>query len=201
MVPQLYNAVLKRMKNVEVTADLHASNISVVDQAAVPLNPSSPEKARDLLVATLLGVLGGVACAFVLERHDDTFKDAAEVESYLRIPQLGMIPEFQRAVRVIYGGTRTMPGRLTDEFACAVPTTIAPGPRSAIGEAYRMVRTGLLLSRPGSPPKTALIASANPGEGKSTTAANLAIVFANAGRKFWSSMLTCGAHIATISSV
>jgi succinoglycan biosynthesis transport protein ExoP len=176
---QLYNAVLKRMKDVEVTADLHASNVSIVDQATPPTSPSSPQEARDLIVAALLGLVGGVGCAFVLERHDDTFKDAEEVEDYLHIPQLGMIPEFARAVRVVNGAAKSIP----DRAEYAAPLAIAPGPRSAIGEAYRMVRTGLLLSKAGAPPKTALVASAIPGEGKSTTVANLAIVFASAGKK------------------
>lgn len=181
---QLYNAVLKRMKDVEVTADLHASNVSIVDPATPPQTPSSPQRARDLLVAALLGLMGGVGCAFLLERHDDTFKDAEEVESYLRIPQLGTIPDFKRVSGPSYGGgTGGIPHRPEAASEYAVPTTIAYGLHSPVGEAYRMVRTALLLSRAGAPPKTALIASAIPGEGKSTTAANLAIVLASAGKR------------------
>lgn len=181
---QLYNAVLKRMKDVEVTADLHASNVSIVDPATSPRTPSSPQKARDLMVAALLGLMGGVGFAFLLERHDDTFKDAEEVESYLRIPQLGTIPDFKRLSGPSYGGrTGKLPNRPAAESEYAIPATIAYGLHSAIGEAYRMVRTGLLLSRAGGPPKVVLIASAIPGEGKSTTAANLAIVLASAGKR------------------
>src|SRR6202023_3507023 len=56
---QLYNAVLTRMKDVEVTADLHASNISIVDRATPPVAPSSPQPVRDMLAAALLGLMGG----------------------------------------------------------------------------------------------------------------------------------------------
>jgi len=181
---QLYNAVLKRMKDVEVTADLHASNVSIVDVAAAPLTPSSPQRARDLIAAALAGLLGGVGLAFALERHDDTFKDAEEVESYLRVPQLGTIPDFARLGGPTYGGGRDLtPSSPAIQSKYAVPTAMAYGLHSPIGEAYRMVRTALLLSRAGAPPKTALISSAIPGEGKSTTAANLAIVLASTGKR------------------
>lgn len=181
---QLYNAVLKRMKDVEVSADVHASNVSIVDQAAVPQTPSSPKKVRDLIVAALIGLMSGVGLAFALERHDDTFKDAGEVESYLRIPQLGTIPDFTRLGGPIYGSAiGVTPSRPTSRSKYLVPTAGAYGSHSPIGEAYRMVRTGLLLSRAGAPPRTTLISSAIPGEGKSTTAANLAIVLAGTGKR------------------
>jgi polysaccharide biosynthesis transport protein len=180
---ELYNAVLKRMKDVEVTADLHASNVSIVDKATVPQTPSSPQTARDLVVAALLGLMGGIGLAFLLERHDDTFKDSEEVESYLRIPQLGTIPDFNRLGGPIYGGGTGLIFNGPAQSKYAVPIATAYGLHSPIGEAYRMVRTGLLLSRAGAPPKTALISSAIPGEGKTTTAANLAVVLASTGRR------------------
>jgi polysaccharide biosynthesis transport protein len=174
---QLYNAVLTRMKDVEVTADLHASNISIVDRATPPVAPSSPQPVRDMLAAALLGLVGGVGLAFLLERHDDTFKDAAEIESYLRVPRLGMIPNFQR----LAGPSHGLSGALR-----RVPATLSGAPyqsSSPEGEAYRMLRTALLLSRAGGPPKTALVVSAVPGEGKTTTAVNLSIVLASNGKK------------------
>jgi capsular exopolysaccharide synthesis family protein len=180
---QLYNAVLTRMKDVEVTADLHASNISIVDRATPPTAPSSPRQVRDLLAAALLGLMGGVGLAFLLERHDDTFKDAAEIEAYLRVPQLGTIPSFQRLSGPVYGAGGAKP--LTARQSSGDPNTRALSyeSHSPVGEAYRMLRTSLLLSRAGAPPKTALVASAVPGEGKTTTAANLSIVLAGTGRR------------------
>jgi polysaccharide biosynthesis transport protein len=106
------------------------------------------------------------------------------VESYLRIPQLGTIPDFTRLGGPIYGSPiGVAPSRPASRSKYLVPTAVAYGSHSPIGEAYRMVRTGLLLSRAGSPPRTTLISSAIPGEGKSTTAANLAIVLAGTGKK------------------
>ncbi|HJU28737.1 MAG TPA: polysaccharide biosynthesis tyrosine autokinase, partial [Candidatus Binataceae bacterium] len=181
---QLYNAVLTRMKDVEVTADLHASNISVVDRASPPTTPSSPRMARDLMAAALLGLMGGVVLAFMLERHDDTFKDAEEIESYLRVPHLGMIPSFDRLGAPVYGGSQARkPVPVRQSPACSNSRALSYESHSPVGEAYRMLRTSLLLSRAGAPPKTALVSSAEPGEGKTTTAANLAIVLAGTGRR------------------
>ena len=179
---QLYNAVLTRMKDVEVTADLHASNISIVDRASPPTAPSSPRMARDLLATALLGLMGGVGLGFLLERHDDTFKDVGEIESYLRVPHLGMIPSFDSLDGPVYGRSQTLKP-LSSSQSSASSKALSYGSHSPVGEAYRMLRTSLLLSRAGAPPKTALVASAEPGEGKTTTAANLAIVLAGAGRR------------------
>jgi polysaccharide biosynthesis transport protein len=182
---QLYHAVLTRMKDVEVAADLHASNVSVVDRATAPAAPSSPRQTRDLLAAALLGLMAGVGLAFLLERHDHTFKDAGEIETYLRVPQLGMIPRFQRLGGPVYGASEALKS-LGDRPSSAYPNVRSlsyGGSSSPAGEAYRMLRTSLLLSRAGAPPKTTLVASAVPGEGKTTTAANLSIVLAGTGRK------------------
>ena len=182
---QLYHAVLTRMKDVEVAADLHASNISVVDRATAPTSPSSPRQVRDLLAATLLCMMAGIGLVFLLERHDHTFKDSGEIETYLRVPQLGMIPSFE-----YLGGPKYPGGDLLKSLGGASPTTYTRtkalsygGSSSQAGEAYRMLRTSLLLSRAGAPPKTTLVASAIPSEGKTTTAVNLSIVLAGTGRK------------------
>ena len=182
---QLYHAVLTRMKDVEVAADLHASNISIVDRATAPTAPSSPRQTRDLLAAALLGLMAGGALAFVLERHDHTFKDAGEIETYLRVPQLGTIPVFQRLGALIYGtgeALKSIDGRSSSARANAKALSYG-GASSLAGEAYRMLRTSLLLSRAGAPPRTTLVASAVPAEGKTTTAINLSIVLAGTGRK------------------
>jgi len=182
---QLYHAVLTRMKDVEVAADLHASNISVVDRATAPAAPSSPRQTRDLLAAALLGLMAGVGLAFLLERHDHTFKEAGEIETYLRVPQLGMIPSFQRLGGRVYGaGEASLSLGARPPSARPYTKSLSyDGSSSPVGEAYRMLRTSLLLSRAGAPPKTTLVASAVPGEGKTTTAANLSIVLAGTGRK------------------
>ena len=179
----LYNAVLMRMKDVEVTADLHASNMSVVDQATIPTSPSSPQTGRDLLAALLLGLFASIGIAFILERQNDTFKTPEEMEPYLRVPHLATIPDWRRSSgRFSYGRGISRGRELKGPAAFSIPP-MSYGAHSPAGEAYRMLRTGLILSRAGAPPKSVLISSALPGEGKTTTTANLALVLAHTGRK------------------
>jgi capsular exopolysaccharide synthesis family protein len=181
---QLYQAVLKRMKDVEVTQDLHTSRVSIVDLATPPLAASSPKTVRDLTAALLVGLLGGIAAALFLEQQDQSLKNAADVETYLQVPTLSVIPNFHRSAN---GGYRGL-GLRQPELP-ALPTeysyeiTVSQSTGSATGEAYRILRTALLLSRAGAPPKTVLVTSALPGEGKTSTASNLAIALARTRRK------------------
>lgn len=180
---QLYNAVLKRMKDIDLAGDVHGSNISIVDMASAPSAPSSPKERRDLLEATLLGLMVGVGLAFLLEWQDHTFRDPNDAESYLRVPVLGTVPDMQRVRGTTYGGRALRGSAMTPPLAVANRSALAYGGHSLIGETYRKLRTALLLSRAGSPPKTVLLASVIPAEGKTTTAANLAVVLAGTGRR------------------
>jgi succinoglycan biosynthesis transport protein ExoP len=181
---ELYNAVLKRMKDVEVEADLHASNVSIVDPATVPLIPSSPQKVRDLIATMLLGLMAGLGLTFLLEHHDDTFRSGEDLESYLMVPQLGMIPDFSRLTGVVYGTNPMRAPELVESSSGRRNGALLPyGYQSPLGEAYRMLRTALLLSRAGAPPKTTLITSAEPSEGKTTVSVNLAVALASSGKR------------------
>jgi len=182
---ELYNSVLKRMKDVEVTGDVHASDISVVDRAGVPGGPSSPQRMRGVLLALVVGLMGGVGLALVLERLDNSLREVEEVERYLGIPSLGVIPDFLGAgsgnVYSLRGsGPRRPAGRMGDYSREIV---LSYGSYSAAGEAYRMLRTAFVLSRAGGPPRTALITSAVKGDGKTITAVNLATMLAMTHKK------------------
>jgi capsular exopolysaccharide synthesis family protein len=181
---ELYNAILKRMKDVEVAADLHASNVSIVDPATVPQGTSSPRKVRDMLAAALLGLMAGLGLTFLLEHHDESFKSAEEVESYLMVPQLGMIPDSRRSNSIGYGPKPPRSPELVEPPSGRRGGALLPyGFQSPAGEAYRMLRTALLLSRAGAPPKTTLITSATPSEGKTTISVNLAVTLAGSGKR------------------
>src|SRR5208337_5289616 len=93
----LYQAVLKRMKDVEVTQDLHTSRVSIVDPASPPLGASSPKTFRDLTAGLLVGLLGGIGAALFLEQQDQSLKNAEDVEAYLQLPTLSVIPNFHRS--------------------------------------------------------------------------------------------------------
>ena len=121
---QLYNAVLKRMKDVGVEAEAQTSNVSIVDKATAPRIPSYPRKLRDLMVSGILGLLGALGLAFLLDYLDNTLKDPEEAERYLRLPNIGIIPEFSRLNSSSYGpGATRRPRR---SLRRCRPTAIPP---------------------------------------------------------------------------
>ncbi|MGO9604261.1 MAG: GumC family protein [Candidatus Binataceae bacterium] len=182
---ELYNSVLKRMRDVEVTGDLHASDISIVDIAEPPGGPSSPRRFHDILMSLMVGLAGGIAVVFLLDRLDNSLKDVDEVERYLGVPSLGVIPDFLSTsgsnLYSLYGSSaRRVEDRHSDYSREIV---LSYGSYSAAGEAYRMLRTAFVLSRAGAPPKTALVTSAVKRDGKTITSVNLAIMLAMTHKK------------------
>jgi capsular exopolysaccharide synthesis family protein len=195
---QLYESVLKRMKEMGVAAEVRATNVSVVDNAVVPAAPSSPRKGLALMLAAMLGLTGAIGVAFLIEYLDDTFRTAEDVERHLRLPMLALVPDMSRLQNGSYRGERK---RELETLARDAPELLArrtaDEPPEKAGraakhgrwalatarEAYRTVRSQILLSRAGEPPKTVLITSAVAGEGKSITAVNTAITFAHKGRR------------------
>ena len=137
-----------------------------------------------MIAGLLVGLLGGIAAALFLEQQDQSLKNAEDVEAYLRVPTLSIIPNYHRSA---IGGYRSLslgqpdPPALPTEYSYEL--TVSQNTGSATGEAYRILRTALLLSRAGTPPKTVLVTSALPGEGKTSTASNLAIALARTRRK------------------
>ena len=183
---ELYKNVLARMSEMGMAAGISASNVSVVDPAEVPLFPSSP---KTLLVLSLVGVLslcGGISGAFLRERFDGTFESSEELEYFLRLPSLGSVPNFQKLSRTHHGVLRHWSSRLP--VPLGPPSADGQLPQAicsfaAAGEAYRAIRISILLSKAEAPPKTILITSASPKEGKTVTAINLGIAFAKMGSK------------------
>src|SRR5579875_1686198 len=179
---ELYNAVLKRMKDLTVVADVHASNVLIVDEAEAPGGPSSPELFRDAIAAAVLGLVLGVALALLIDLLDNTFQDSREVERYLRVPSLALIPEAVKTRESLYISGNDAPDTTSVEGPSRLRALVTyQGGYSILGEAYRNLRTGLMLSRAGSQPRITLITSAVPEEGKTTVSVNTAIVLAHAG--------------------
>jgi succinoglycan biosynthesis transport protein ExoP len=187
---ELYNAILKRVKDLTVVADVHASNVSLVDQAEPPGAPSSPNRNRDAVTALVLGLAAGIGLAFIMDLLDNTLKDSREVERYLRLPSLALIPEAPRTRESLYPSAQPADAKaLNGSGSYRGPyrnnryVVSYNGRYSILGEAYRNLRTGLMLSRAGSHPRVTLITSAVPEEGKTTVSVNTAIVLAHAGGK------------------
>ena len=167
---ELYKDLLQRMKQASVTMSLTASNIKIVDRAEVPTTPHKPNKTLNFLLSVVVGLFLGVGLAFFLEYLDNTVKTPEEVETVLRLPSFGLVPEIASEKR-----------RGETSLSYPVELITHGHPKSMLAEAYRNIRTSVLLSFSEHPPKTLLFSSANPGEGKTTTAINTAIALAQTG--------------------
>jgi len=156
----LYEGLLQRHKEVDVAGGIGANNIFIVDKAGMPGAPSSPNLSRAFLLSLMLGFGGGFGAAFLLERLDDAVQSPEEVERLSGLPTLGVIPDVGKT------------GDAQQELL---------NPRSAMAEAYRSLCTALQFSTDEGLPKSLLVTSAVPAEGKSITALAIARHFANMG--------------------
>jgi polysaccharide biosynthesis transport protein len=172
----LHAALLARLRETQISSALFTSNISIVDRAEVPATPSRPNRSEHLVIAAALGLMGGVAFAFVFEYLDTNIRDAKEVESVLRVPILGLVPSW----RPINGHRRAAPAEGEEPeplFALVAHTEIT----SALAESFRHLRTSLLYSAPDHPPKTIMVTSLQPEDGKTSLVTNLATTLAQLG--------------------
>jgi polysaccharide biosynthesis transport protein len=174
---QLYEGLLQKLKEAGISAGLRSSNIRVVDPALVPMSPSRPQKARNILLAFLIGLVGGVGLAFVREYLDNTVKTPDDVEFLAHLPSLAVIPDFAAA----NGRRRLLKDSSPGPSEARVELVSHTLPQSQVSEAFRSLRTALLLSRAERPPQVILVTSPLPQEGKTTTAVNLAVTLAQLG--------------------
>ena len=167
---QTYNDLLSRLNDAQLSSQIKATTVKVLDRAEPPRSPIEPQPARNLIVAVLLGLVLGVGLATLRENLDHRIKSPEEAIRYLRLPLLTVIPGI---------GLGQDAGK---EKGKAKLVTIEE-PRSHAAECYRNLRTSILFSTGRPVPKTILITSAVGGEGKSTTSANLAVVMSQNGRR------------------
>jgi capsular exopolysaccharide synthesis family protein len=158
----LYEGLLQRYKEIGVAGGVGTNNVSIVDRAETPTAAYSPRLSRNLGISLVLGLLLGGAAAFAREHLDDTFKSPEDVEESLGLPLLGIIPLARDS---------------------ADPNELIADRNSHTAEAFRSLRTALQFSTSSGVPKTLLVTSSRPSEGKSTNAAALARNFAELGQK------------------
>ena len=175
----LSEGLLERLKEAGVTAGLRSNNFRIVDVARVPTTPAGPNLPRNLAFALALGLSTGIGLAFLLESMDNTVRTPEQAQTISALPSLGMIPLGSRSAREI-GGREKLALASSKE---AVELVTKSRPRSQMAESYRALRTSLLLTFAGGPPKVILITSALPEEGKTTTSVNSAIVLAQKGTR------------------
>jgi capsular exopolysaccharide synthesis family protein len=178
---QLYDGLLQKLKEASISAGLRSSNIRIVDPALAPSTPSRPQKGRNILMAFLVGLIGGVGLAFFREYLDNTVKSPDDIENLAGLPSLAVVP----AMPNMNGHHRNTPRLVkdvTDDGTNARIELVSYNqPKSQVSEAFRALRTSLLLSQADHPPQVILVTSALPREGKTTAAVNLAVTLAQLG--------------------
>lgn len=158
----LYDALLSRYNEVSVAAGIGAAQAAVVDRGQVPSEPFSPNTVRNTILGLLLGLALGAGLAVLVDRLMNTIKTKDDVKQKLNLAALGAIPKGEKG------------SDLSTDLA---------DPHSEIYEAYANLRTTLQLSTPGGFPKSLLVTSTNPEEGKSTTSYSLAMQLATVGKR------------------
>lgn len=184
---QLYDGVLQRLKEIGVASEVRSSNIYVMGKAVVPGFPSYPSRNGILLRALLLGLAVGVGLAFLLDQLDNTLKSPEEAERFTKLASLGVVPDFGMIYDKQVGYVTKLLNSARHEWQAPAgsqenrPSVLDNHPLSITTEAYRALRSALLLSQAGGPPQIAMMTSPMAGDGKTTTLVNTAIVFAQLG--------------------
>jgi capsular exopolysaccharide synthesis family protein len=172
----VYAELTKRLKEVRLATDLQATNVKIVAPARPPVRPVNPKPARDLVLATLAGLAGGVALALVRETADKSIHTPREVRLIVRLPSLGTVPAIGGRVRRQLPAVDALPARALRDESASSQTQMA-------GEAYGYIRALIRHHESGAAARTIVITSATPREGKSFTAVNLAVSLAEAGER------------------
>ena len=178
---QLYDGLLQKLKEAGITAGLRSSNIRVVDPALMPTAPSRPNKSRNLILAILVGLFGGIGLALLREYLDNTIKNPDDVENLSRLPSLAVVPTFSNSDGDHRGRLQKLLRGSNNGFQERVALLAHSQPQSQVSEAFRALRTSLLLSQPDRPPQLILVTSALPHEGKTTAAVNIGVTLAQLG--------------------
>jgi len=179
----LYDGLLTKLKEANISVGLKSSNIRLVDPAMIPSYPARPAKTRNLALAFLVGLVGGIGLALLREYLDNTVKTPDDIETLARLPSLAVVPQF-----VGSNGNGKRSGMFNGLGAAnghekRIELVAQHLPKSQMSEAFRALRTSILLSQADHPPQVILVTSALPREGKTTAAANLAVTLAQLGDK------------------
>jgi capsular exopolysaccharide synthesis family protein len=162
----IYQNLLQKQKETEVTSGIRSTNVHVIDYAYTPLSPFKPNILLNILIAAILGTVGGVLLAFGFEHFDRTIRDEEDIKKRLSIPFMGKIPRAKRSE--------------VEQLQKIVYTN----PQSKISEAFRVLKTSVLYSlRDRRPPKALMVTSTQPLEGKTTISSNLALTMVQSGLK------------------
>lgn len=173
---QIHNMLLQRQKEIELNALNKSDMVMIVTPPSVPSVPVGNERSKTVILAFILSLLAGIGLAYLLEFLDTKLHSVEDIAKHAQLTSLAMIPSFHngnhaRPWGFIFPNGKRDPG----------PLALTEDLRSPTAEAYRQLRTSLLFSSSGNHPKSILITSSRPLEGKTTTAIGLAITLAQSG--------------------
>jgi capsular exopolysaccharide synthesis family protein len=150
---KVYDSLLQSVGQISLQSSLLNNNLTILDRAVVPTAPIRPNKPLNLIIGAIVGVFLGVGASFFIDYLDNTIKSATDIEQFLKLPLLAMIPRFRETTG------------------------------HAVKEAYQTLRTSVLFSSRGRQNRILMMTSAGPREGKTCTIVNLARTIANAGER------------------
>jgi len=182
----LYTDFLQKTRQADIEFAQQSKDVAIAEPARVPDGPIGPQRFRSVILSLLLSLAASVGLCFLLDHLDNTIKTVDDVTRYIHLPALGVIPVLNSAAarRRGYGQRKGALNGKPVTSAIQATTALAKGDgNSQIAEAYRMLRTSLLLAAAGQPPKTILLTSSQPGEGKTTTSVNTGICLSQMGAK------------------
>lgn len=195
---ELYNDFLQKTNQAQIEQQQEGNDLRIIDPART--EPIAPQRGRAIFIGLVLSLAGGVGLALLLDYLDNTVKSVEDVARATQLPTLALIPSMNADVKRVAAAKKDDQQKAIESGASAAAAKLggvggllargmqppgdkltALGTLSSVVESYRMLRTSVLLSTAGSPPKTILITSSQPGEGKTTTAVNTAISLSQLG--------------------
>ena len=190
----LYNDFLQKTNQAQIERQQEGNDLRIIDPARY--EPIGPRRGRAIFIGLVLSLAGGVGLALLLDYLDNTVKSVEDVARATQLPTLALIPSMNADAMRAVGGKKNDQQKMLESGAAKSGVVggllargmqppgeklAALGTLSSVVESYRMLRTSVLLSTAGAPPKTILITSSQPGEGKTTTAVNTAISLSQLG--------------------
>ncbi|MFN2577852.1 MAG: GumC family protein [Pyrinomonadaceae bacterium] len=173
---QYLNTLYQKRRELNAVQGETGTSVSISNPSRLPHTPVGPARMKTIVIALILALMAGIGLAFLLDFLDDTIKSVDDVDRYINLPALAVIPAV-RSERPRLRGTEPALADPNDTTALAMVKDV----RSPIAESYRHLRTSLLLSSAGTAPRTILVTSSQPSEGKTTTAINTAFILAQTG--------------------
>ena len=162
----LFQDLMSKAKTTGLENELRSTNVRLVEKAEMPRAPFTPQRMQNYQLAFVLGLGIGIGLTLLFEHLDNTVKTPDDVKTGLGLPFLGMVPQVE-----LRTGVASLQKMMSDN------------PQSTVAEAYRLLRTNLLFCSPDASGMVVVVSSANPGEGKTTTVANLAASLAQNGAR------------------